>query len=116
RGLAERRQRERERQHEAAEPERAEFGDRLDQQPAPPAAHVEAVHEFGEALEQLAAPDRALEQAQVEPRIEVEQDAPEALPRVPPRTFTRIVTAQLLGPYGESLRPLRVAPDRLTPY
>ena len=45
--------------------------------PAPPAGDVEAVHEHGEALVELARPGPGLEQAEVEARVEIEQEAPQ---------------------------------------
>src|SRR5262249_37947788 len=105
RGLAERRHRQRHRQHEPAEAERGHLGDRLDQEPAAPAGNVEAVHELGEALEQLAAPDRALEQAEVEPRVDVESAALDALPPAATRTFTRMTLAQRVSPLRLAANP-----------
>ena len=77
RGLLERRQRQRERDDEAAEPERRRFRQRLDHQPAPPAGDVKPVHEIGEALVEFAARAGAAENAEIDARVEVEQHPPE---------------------------------------
>jgi hypothetical protein len=46
---------------------------------------VKAIHEIGEAFEQLPAPTAALEQAEVEPRIEIQQEALQS--RLPSRSI-----------------------------
>ena len=66
--------RERQHQDEAAGAERRHLRQRLDQQPAPPAGDVEAVHEGGEALVELAHPLAAVEHREVDARIDVEQE------------------------------------------
>jgi hypothetical protein len=55
---------------------------------------MEPVHEFGEPLKQLAAPDRALKQAEVEARVEIEQDTAEAPLPASERFSTRELLAQ----------------------
>jgi hypothetical protein len=67
---------------------------------------VETVHEPGEPLEQLAAPDRALKEAEVEAGVEIEQEAPEALLPAPTWSFTGIEMAQRFNPL-DPLDPLR---------
>ena len=74
-GLAERGQRERQHHDEAAGAEGGGLRQRLDEHPAPPAADVEAVHEHGEPLADLARPAPGLEQEIVEARVEIEQEA-----------------------------------------
>jgi hypothetical protein len=80
-GLAEGRHRQRQHQDKAATAERGSLGDRLDEQPAPPARHMEPVHEDGVALIKLASPGPGLVDAKVDARIEVEQNP--AQPRLP---------------------------------
>ncbi len=77
-GLVEGRQREREREHQAAGPERRRFGGRFHQHPALPARNMEPVHEGDEALIQLARPAPGLEQPGIDPGIEIEEKPPHA--------------------------------------
>ncbi len=79
RGLAERRAGERQHHHEAGEAHGGSLGQRLDDQPAAPPRDMVAVHEIAVALESLARQQAAAEQAEIEPRIEIEQKMPEAL-------------------------------------
>ena len=74
-GLAERGQRQRQQHDEAAGAHGGGLRQRLDEHPAPPAADVEAVHEHGEPLPELARPAPGLEQEVVEARVEIEQEA-----------------------------------------
>ena len=76
-GLAERRQRERQQHDHAAGAHRGALRQGLDEHPAPPAADVEAVHEHGEPLPDLARPAPGLEQGVVEARVEIQQEPPE---------------------------------------
>ncbi len=91
-GFAERRDRERERPDQRDGAEAQTLRHRLDEVPAPPAGDVEAVHEYGEALVELAAPALELVHAEVDARVEVEQHAPDARPpTVRPRgVFERV--------------------------
>src|SRR5437016_14070082 len=79
-GLAEGRDRERQHQQQPAGSERQPLRDRLDHDPAPPAGDVEAVHDGGEALVQLAPPGARLVDAEIDARVEIEQDAAGARP------------------------------------
>ncbi|MEY9437865.1 hypothetical protein ABIF14_004956 [Bradyrhizobium elkanii] len=78
-GLAEGRDRERQHQDHAAEPERRGFRQRLDEHPALPAADIEAVHEGGIALVELAQALARREQRRVDTRIEVQEEVPDLL-------------------------------------
>ena len=80
RGLTEGRDRERQHQQQPAGAERQPLRDRLDHDPAPPAGDVEAVHDGGEALVQLAPPGARLVDAEIDARVEIEQDAAGARP------------------------------------
>jgi hypothetical protein len=71
--LAERRLRQRQQHDEAGEPHGRAFRQRLDEHPAPPAADVEAVHEHGEPLVELAPPASGLEQEVVKARVGLQQ-------------------------------------------
>ena len=78
-GFAKRRQRQRQHQHQAAEPEGGGFRQRLDEDPALPAADIEAVHEGREALIEFARALAGREQRGVDARIEIQQQVPDLL-------------------------------------
>ena len=82
RGLAEGRDRERQHHDQAAGAEREPLRDRLDEVPAPPAGDVEPVHEDGEALVKLAPPGLGLVEAEIDARIEIEQETAQPHPPV----------------------------------
>ena len=63
-------------------PERRGFRQRLDDEPAPPAGDMETVHDRGEPLVQLARPFAALEDGEIDPRVEIEQQPLELEPPV----------------------------------
>ena len=71
-GVAERRNRERQHQHQPAGPQRRRLRERLDQQPAPPAGDVEAVHEGGVALVEFARPFPALEHRGIDAGVDIQ--------------------------------------------
>ena len=73
RGLAHRRDGERQHEEQAAGAERRHFRQRLDQEPAPPAGDMPAVHERGEALVDFPHPLAAEEYGEVDARIDIEQ-------------------------------------------
>ena len=79
-GFAERRDREREREHQPAGADRHAFRDRLDQAPALRAGDVEAVHEHAEAFVELTAPTPRVIEAGVDARIQVEEEARQLRP------------------------------------
>ena len=76
-GLAEGGQRQRQQHDEAAGAHGGGFRQRLDENPAPPAADVEAVHEHGEPLPDLARPAPGLEDEIVEAGVGIQQEAPQ---------------------------------------
>ena len=76
-GFAEGGQRQRQHQDEAAGAHGGRLRHRLDENPAPPAADVEAVHEHGEPLPDLARPAPGLEDEIVEAGVGIQQEAPE---------------------------------------
>ena len=55
--------------------ERCRLGQRFDQKPAPPPGDMETVHEVREALEQFPAPAAALKEPEVEPGVDIQQQA-----------------------------------------
>ncbi len=79
--LAEGRDGERQQNHEAAGAERQPFRHGLHENPAPPARDMEAVHELGEALVDLARPGAGLVETEIDARIEIEEEP--AKPRSP---------------------------------
>jgi len=66
-----------ERQHpdQADAAKRSGLGQRLDQKPAPPPGDVKTVHEVRKALEQFPAPAAALKEPEVEPGVDIQQQA-----------------------------------------
>ncbi len=72
-GFAKRRDRQRQHQDQAAEPDGGGFRQRLDEDPALPAADIEAVHEGRVALVELAQALAGREQRRVDARIEIQQ-------------------------------------------
>ena len=78
-GLAKGGDRERQHQHGAAEAERGGFRERLDDDPALPAADIEAVHEGRVALIQLAQALGGREQRGIDARIDVQHHVLELL-------------------------------------
>ena len=89
-GLAECRAGQRQHQHEAAEAHGGRFGQRLDEEPAPPSRDIEPVHEIAVALERLARQQAAAEQAEVQAGIEIEQEMLEAGDEPPLRQGQRL--------------------------
>ncbi len=73
RGLAEGGDGQRQHDHQADGAERGAFRDEL-VEPAPPAGDVEAVHEGGEALVGFAQARGAAEHAEIDPRVQPEQE------------------------------------------
>ena len=76
-GLAERRDRQRQHDDEAAGAHGGGFRQRLDEHPAPPAGDVEAVHDGGEALPRLAKLAPGREQAGIDARVGAQEEAAE---------------------------------------
>ncbi len=72
-GLAEGGHGERQHEQQAAGAQRRHFRQRLDEEPAPPAGDMGAVHEGGEALVDFAGPFAALEHGEIDPGVEIEQ-------------------------------------------
>ena len=70
--------------------------ERFDEQPAPPARNMEAIHDDGEPLIELASPGPGLIDAEVEARIEIEQDP--AQPRRP-TVFALVVVKEIAHSY-----------------
>src|SRR5262249_29688603 len=79
RGLAEGGDGEREQQHQPAEPDGGGFRQRLDEDPALPAADIEAVHEGRVALVKLARTLARREQGGVDARVQIQKEIPEFL-------------------------------------
>ncbi len=80
--LAEGRHAERHHEKQAACAQRRHFRQRLDEEPAPPAGHVSAVHDGGETLVDLAGPFAGLEHRRIDPGVEIEQQPFEFWPPV----------------------------------
>ena len=78
-GLAEGGHRQRQHQDQAAEPDRRGLRQRLDEDPALPAADIEAVHEGRVALVELARALAGGEQRGIDARIEVQKEIPDLL-------------------------------------
>ena len=78
-GFAKRRHRQRQHQDQTAESDGGGFRQRLDEDPALPAADIEAVHEGREALIEFARALAGREQRGVDARIEVQHEMPELL-------------------------------------
>jgi hypothetical protein len=106
RGVAERRDRERQQHHEAAGAQRRPLGKDFDRD-APPASDVEPVHEGREALVVFPRPGPGAEHRRIDARIEVEQEA--LKPRLP------VVGKQLAQSPCLSLRRTRRPPDGPSP-
>ncbi len=78
-GFAKRGDRERQHQDQAAEADRGGFRKRFDEDPALPAADIEAVHEGGVALVQLAQALARREQRRIDARIQIQKEVPDLL-------------------------------------
>ena len=78
-GFAEGGHREREQQDQPAEPDGGGFRQRLDEDPALPAADIEAVHEGRVALIELACALARREQGGVDARVQIQKEIPEFL-------------------------------------
>ena len=78
-GFAERRDRQRQHQDQPAEADGGGFRQRLDEDPALPAADIEAVHEGGIALVEFAQALARREQRRVDTRIQVQKEIPDLL-------------------------------------
>ena len=76
-GFAERRHRQRQQQDQAAEPDGGGFRQRFDEDPAFPAADIEAVHEGREPLVEFAHALARREQRGVDARIEIQHPVPD---------------------------------------
>ena len=78
-GLAEGRHGQRQHQDQAAEPDGGGFRQRLDEHPAPPAADMEAVHEGGIPLVELAGAFAGREQRRIDARVQIQHPVPDLL-------------------------------------
>ena len=78
-GFAERRHGKRQHQDQAAEPDGGGFRQRFDEDPALPAADIEAVHEGGVPLIELAHALAGREQRRVDARVEIQHPVPDFL-------------------------------------
>ena len=78
-GLAKCRHRQRQHQHQADEPDGRSLRQRFDEDPAFPAADIEAVHEGREPLIELARALAGGEQRRVDARIEIQHPVPDLL-------------------------------------
>ena len=78
-GFAKRRHRQRQHQDQAAEPDGGGFRQRFDEDPALPAADIEAVHEGREPLIEFARALAGGEQRGVDARIEIQHPVPDLL-------------------------------------
>src|SRR5206468_6289491 len=78
-GFAKRGDRERQHQDQPAETDGGGFRKRLDEDPALPAADIEAVHEGGVALVQLAQALARREQRRVDARVQIQKEVPDLL-------------------------------------
>ena len=78
-GFAKRRDRQRQHQDQPAEADGGGFRQRLDEDPALPAADIEAVHEGGVALVEFAQALARREQRRVDARIQIQQEVPDLL-------------------------------------
>src|SRR5262245_47947951 len=103
RRLAERRQGEGQHEHEAAASKGQPLRYRLDQGPAPPAADMEAVHEDGVALVELAPPGACEVEAEIDARVEIEHDPARA--RLP--VLRILIVLKQVAQHHQSLRPNR---------
>src|SRR6185436_13285947 len=78
-GFAKRGDRERQHQDQPAEADRGGLRKRLDEDPALPAADIEAVHEGGVALVQLAQALARREQRRIDARVQIQKEVPDLL-------------------------------------
>src|SRR5207245_10828003 len=103
-GFTERGDRERQQEQQAAVAQREALRQWLDETPAPPARDMEAVHEHGEALVELAPPGLGLIHPEVDARIDIEQEA--AQPCLPVHPVVALEgVAQREFPQGRSISP-----------
>jgi hypothetical protein len=78
-GFTERRDGQRQHQNQPGQTDGRAFRQRLDEDPALPAADIEAVHEGGVALVELAQALARREQGRVDARVQIQEEVPDLL-------------------------------------